>query len=188
MPTRRSFLKCATLSIIGSALPAGVIARQVLPTPFTVVYENGIAESVAFKDALKRRASAIHALHQDPAETFRELARVRQPGAIVLGCSRGAAAFVLGELAREQGGRMQIYAEHRYLPGKVVQHTLRLAHAGIDRSGLTDNWGSTIAGSLGSDLPPATAGERQVITTTTSRHANSPGYLVTWAILPETLK
>ena len=184
MPTRRSVLKSAALSIIGSALPAGVIAKQGLWTPITVVYENGIAESVAFKDALKRRASAIHALHQDPAETFRELARVRQPGAIVLGCSKGAAAFVLGELARGEGGKMQIYAEHRYLPGKVVQHTLRFADAGIERSGPADNWGSTIAGSLGSELPPATAGEKQVITTTKGRPANSPGYLVTWAILP----
>ena len=188
MPTRRSVLKSATLPIIGSALPAGVIAKQVLPTPFTVVYENGIAESVAFKDALKYQASAIYALHQDPAETFRELARVRQPGAVVLGCSKGAAAFVLGELAREQGGRMQIYAEHRYLPGKVVQHTLRLADSGIERSGPADNWGRTIAGSLGSELPPATVEDYRVIKTATSRPVNSPGYLVTWAILPEILK
>ena len=184
MPTRRSVLKSAALSIIGSALPAGVIAKQVLSTPFTVVYENGIAESVAFKDALKYRASAIHALHQDPAETFRELACVRQAGAIVLGCSKGAAAFVLGELARGEGGKMQIYAEHRYLPGKVVQHTLRFADAGIERSGPADNWGSTIASALGSYLPLAMVGEKQVITTTTSRPATSPDYLVSWAILP----
>lgn len=182
MPTRRTILKSAALSILGSALPVSVIAKQVLSTPITVVYENDIAESVAFKDALKRRASAIHALHQDPAETFRELARDLQAGATVLGCSKGAATFVLGELARGQGATMQIYAEHRCLLGKVVQHTLRLADAGMERSGPTDNWGKTIAASLGSEVPPATVAEKHVLTTTMGRPAANPGYLVTWAI------
>ena len=187
MHTRRTVLKSAALSILGSALPVSVIAKQVLSTPFTVVYENGIAESVAFKDALQRQASAIHALHQDPAETYHELACDLQAGAIVLGCSKGAAAFVLGELARGQGGTMQIYAEHRYLPGRKLQHTLRLADAGTERSELAVNWGNTIATSLGSELPLTMVGEKQVITTTMGRPANSPGYLVTWAILPEFL-
>ena len=184
MITRRTILKSAALSILGSALPVSVIAKQVLSAPFTVVYESGIAESVAFKEALKRRATAVYALHHDPADTFRELARDLQAGATVLGCSKGAAAFVLGELARGQGGTMQIYAEHRYLPGKVVQHTLRFADAGIERPGLTDNWIKTIAGSLVSDLPPGAVEDYRVSTTTTGRPATSPSYLVTWAILP----
>ena len=123
------------------------------------------------------RATAIHALHQDPAETSDELARVLQAGAIILGSSKGAAAFVLGELTWKQGSTMQIYAEHRYLPGRKLQHMLRLADAAVYRSGLADNWGKTIAVSLGSELPLARVGDKQVIITTTGRHATSPGYL-----------
>lgn len=113
MFTRRTVLKSTALSILGSVLPAGVIAKQVLSAPVIVVFEDSIAESVAFRDALKRRASGFHILHQDPAETFRELSPILQTDTIVLGCSKGAAAFVLGELARGQGGKMKIFAEHR---------------------------------------------------------------------------
>lgn len=102
------------LSIIGSALPVSVIARQVPPAPVKVVYEDGITESIAFKDTLKFRASGVHILKQDPAETFRELSNSRHPDALILGCTKGAAAFVLGELARAQGGKMMILGEHRY--------------------------------------------------------------------------
>ena len=114
MPTRRAVLKGTALSLIGSALPISVIAKQALSVPIKVVYENGIAESVAFKEALKHRASGIYALKQDPAETFRELFGPDHTEMMILGCTKGAAAFVLGELARGQGGKMLIYGEHRY--------------------------------------------------------------------------
>ena len=106
-------MKGTALSLIGSALPVSVIAKQALSVPVKVVYENGIAQSVAFRDALKHRASGIYALKQDPAETFRELSGPGHIEAMILGCTKGAAAFVLGELAREQGGKMLIYGEHR---------------------------------------------------------------------------
>lgn len=78
-----------------------------------IVYETGITESVAFKDTLKRNASRIHILKQDPMETFRQLSDALLTDSIILGRTRGAAAFVLGELAREHGGKMEIFGEHR---------------------------------------------------------------------------
>ena len=62
---------------------------------------------------MKRRSSGIYALKQDPAETFRELSGPGHTEAMILGCTKGAAAFVLGELAREQGGKMLVYGEQR---------------------------------------------------------------------------
>lgn len=112
MPTRRTILKSAALSIIGSVLPVSIIAKQIQPAPVVVVYEDGITESIAFKDALRRDASGIHILKQDPMETFRRLSGPLHTGAIILGCTKGAAAFVLGELARQQGGKMEIFGEH----------------------------------------------------------------------------
>ena len=114
MPTRRAVLKGTALSFIGSALPVSVIAKQALSVAVNVVYEDGIAESIAFKDALKHRASGIYALKQDPGETFRELSGPRHTETIILGCTKGAAAFVLGELARGQGGKMMILGERSY--------------------------------------------------------------------------
>ena len=87
-------------------------------------------------------------------------------------------------LARDKGGKMQIYAEYRYLSGMNLQHTLRFVDAGIEWSELADNWGYTIAKSLDSHLPLATGGDKQVITTISGRPATSPDYLVSWAILP----
>lgn len=184
MPDRRTVLKTTALSILSSALPISVRAGQLLSSPVVLVYENGIAESIAFRDALTHRATGIHCLRQDPAETFRELSRVLQAETIVLGCSKGAAAFVLGELARGQGAGLQVFGEHRYLPGKVLQHTLRIADAGIERAQPADNWGSTIAKSLGAGLPITRLTQARVITTTMDRPATSPDYLVTWGFLP----
>lgn len=101
------------MSLIGSALPVSVIAKQALSAPLKVVYEDGITESVAFKDALKRRASGIYALKQDPAETFRELFCPGHTETMILGCTKGAAAFVLGELVRGQGGKVLVFGEYR---------------------------------------------------------------------------
>ena len=184
MPTRRTILASTALSIIGSAFPVSVIAKQVLSAPVVVVYENGIAESVAFKNALKRRASSIHVLKHDPAETFRELTSVLRTDAAVLGCSKGAAAFVLGELARGQGEKMVIYGEHRYLPGDKVQHSLLLHDAGAQALNLSSNWSKAMALTLNMELVHTAPVKRKVITTTMSRPAASPDYLVTWGILP----
>ena len=62
---------------------------------------------------MKRNASSIYILKQDPMETFRQLSGALLTDSIILGCTKGAAAFVLGELAREQGGKMEIFGEHR---------------------------------------------------------------------------
>ena len=113
MPTRRTIIKSAALSIFGSTLPVSVIAKQIPSAPVIVVYEDGITESVAFKDTFKRNASSIHILKQDPMETFCQLSDALHTGATILGCTKGAAAFVLGELAREQGGKLKIFCEHR---------------------------------------------------------------------------
>lgn len=115
MPTRRTVIKSAALSLIGSVLPVSVIAKQVALAPVIVVYEEGNKESVAFKDSLRRNASSIHILKQDPMETFRLLFGAFHSDTIILGCTKGAAAFVLGELAREQGGKIEIFGEHRSL-------------------------------------------------------------------------
>ena len=183
MPTRRAVLKGAALSLIGSALPVSVIAKQTLSVPVKVVYENGIAESVAFKDALKPRASGIYPLKQDPAETFRELSGPGHTEAMILGCTKGAAAFVLGELARGQGGKMLIYGEHRYLPGRKIRHTLDLLDARIGDAQLANDWGRTMAISLSADPYLVTARNKQCITATITRTATNPDYLVTWGIL-----
>ena len=183
MPTRRTVLKSTTLSIIGSAFPVSAISKQVLSAPVVVVYENGIAESVAFKDALKRRASSIHVLKHDPAETFRELTSILRIDAAVLGCSKGAAAFVLGELVRGQGGKMVNYGEHRYLPGDKVQHSLLLHDAGTQVMKLSNNWGKAMALTLNLEPVHTAPVKRKVITTTMNRPATSPDYLVTWGIL-----
>ena len=113
MLTRRTIIKSAALSIFGTTLPVSVIAKQIPSAPVIVVYEDGIAESVAFKDSLKHNASSIHILKQDPMETFRQLSDTLLKDSIILGCTKGAAAFVLGELAREHGGKMEIFGEHR---------------------------------------------------------------------------
>ena len=182
MPTRRTVLKSAALSIIGSAFPVSVIAKQVLSAPVVVVYENGIAESVAFKDALKRRASSIHVLKQDPAATFSELCCTQPAGAIVLGCTKGAAAFVLGELARQRGGKMLIYAEHRYRHGGLAQHTLHFPVA--EKTEFARNWNVELAVALEAEKFRATPAQGKAVTTTAYRPATGPDYLVTWGILP----
>ena len=89
------------------------MTKQMLSTPLLVVYEGGITKSLEFKQALESEAYAVHAVNQDPAETYRELCRAWRTGMTVLGCTKGAAAFVLGELARERGGKMLVYREHR---------------------------------------------------------------------------
>ena len=73
---------------------------------------------------MKHRASGIYALKQDPAETFRELSNSRHTDTLILGCTKGAAAFVLGELARGLGGKMLIYGEHR-CPNYLVTWGIR---------------------------------------------------------------
>ena len=188
MPTRRTILASTALSIIGSAFPVSVIAKQVLSAPVVVVYENGIAESVAFKNALKRRASSIHVLKHDPAETFRELTSVLRTDAAVLGCSKGAAAFVMGELVRGQGGKMVIYGEHRYLPGDKVQHSLLLHDTGTQVMKLSNNWGKAMALTLNMEMLRARQAKRKVITTTMNRPATSPDYLVTWCFTYNSFK
>ena len=164
-------------------MPVPVTAKQALSAPVKVVYENGIAESVAFKDALKRRASGIYALKQDPAETFRELSRPGYTETMILGCTKGAATFVVGELARGQGGKMLIFGEHRYLPGAEVQHSLRLHDAGTQMISQAKNWSKAMASALNTGLFHTVPAKKQVITTTMSRPANSPDYLITWGIL-----
>lgn len=159
------------------------MAKQVLSVSVKVVYEDGITESIAFKDALKHRASGIYALKQDPAETFRELSGPGHTETMILGCTKGAAAFVLGELARGQGGKMLIYGEHRYLPGAEVQHSLQLHDAGTQMISRANNWSKAMASALNTGLFHTAPTKRQVITTTMSRPASSPDYLVTWGIL-----
>lgn len=184
MPTRREVLKSTALAVLGSALPVSVTAKQVLSVPVIVVYEDGITESIAFKEALKHRASGIYALKQDPAETFRELYRAWRAESIVLGCTKGAASFVLGELARGQGGKMLVFGEHRYLSGGKIQHTLDVPDARIDGAQLADGWGRTMAISLSIDPHLVAASDKQVISTTMTEPASGPGYIVTWDIPP----
>lgn len=180
MPTRRAILKSTALSIIGSAFPVSVIAKQISPPPIKVVYEDGITESIAFKDVLQHRASGIYALKQDPAETFRELSNSRRTDTLILGCTKGAAAFVLGELARGQGGKMLIYGEHRYLRGAEVQHSLQLYDVGTQMISRASNWSKAMASALNTGLFHTAPAKKQVITTTMNRPASSPDYLVTW--------
>ena len=179
--TRRTVLQTAALSIIGSALPAPVIAKN-MPAPVKVVFENGITESIAFKDALKFRASAIHILKQDPAETFRELSGPWDADTTILGCTKGAAAFVLIELARGQGGKMLMFGEHRYLPGDKVEHSLLLQDASTQMINLTNNWSREMAAAIDAELCRATPVKKQVITLDMNRPATSPDYLVTWGM------
>ena len=101
----------------------------------------------------------------------------------ILGSTKGAAAFVLGELARGQGGKMRVYGEHRYLPGDKVQHSLHLQDANTERTKLADNWGEAMASALGEKIQHAVTGKKQVITLTRDRPATSPDYLVTWGML-----
>ena len=180
MHTRRTVLKAAALSIIGSTLPGSVIAGTMALAPVKIVYEDEITESVAFKDALKSSAFSCHILKQDPAETFHELSGASQGDTPILGCTKGAAAFVLGELARGRGGKMLIYAEHQYLPGKKVQHTLQLPAVNVEEP--ADNWSSVMATALGVGIHHAMGRKKRVVTTNMSRPATSPDYLVTWSI------
>ena len=184
MVTRRRILQTAALSIIGSALPAPVVAKILPQAPVKVVFENSITESIAFKDALKSRASAIHVLKQDPAETFRELSGPWDADTTILGCTKGAAAYVLGELARGQGGKLLMFGEHRYLPGDKVEHSLLLQDASTQIINLTNNWSREMASAIDTELCPATPAKKQVITQEISRPATSPDYLVTWGLFP----
>ena len=183
MVTRRTVLQTAALSIIGSALPAPVIAKY-MPAPVKVVFENSITESIAFKDALKSRASAVHILKQDPTETFRELSVLWDADTTILGCTKGAAAFVLGELAREQGGKLLVFGEHRYLAGDKVQHSLLLQDASTQMINLANNWSREMAAAIEKELCHAPPAQQQVITLDMSRPATSPDYLVTWGMFP----
>ena len=158
------------------------MAKQALSAPVILVYENRITDSVAFKDALTRRAIGIHILKQDPAATFRELCCTQPAGAIVLGCTKGAAAFVLGELARQRGGKMLIYAEHRYRHGGLAQHTLHFPVA--EKTEFARNWNVALAVALEAEKFRATPAQGKAVTTTAYRPATGPDYLVTWGILP----
>ena len=80
---------------------------------------------------MKRNASSIHILKQDPMETFRQLSGALLTDSIILGCTKGAAAFVLGELAREQGGKMEIFGEHR-CPDYLVTWGIRTSKNATD--------------------------------------------------------
>ena len=126
----------------------------------------------------------MHILKQDPAETFRELSDPWDADTTILGCTRGAAAFVLGELARGQGGKLLIFGEHRYLPGDKVQHSLLLQDASTRIINLTNNWSKEMASAIETELRHATPAKQQVITLDMSRPATSPDYLITWGMFP----
>ncbi len=163
-------------------MPASVAALILPPAQFKIVYERGIAQSVEFKRALESRADTIHILKHDPAATFRELYNAGHMKTTIAGCTKGAAAFVLGELARSQGGTMVIYGEHRYLPGAGWQHSLLLPPADVARIKHANNWSREMAAALKMARLSTEQATKQVLNTTISKPAKSPDYLVTWGI------
>lgn len=77
---------------------------------------------------------------------------------------------------------MVIYGEHRYMPGKVVQHILHFLDTEIKKANLEKNWGNAVATTLGSKVHLNPGRKKRVIYTIMSRPTTSPDYLVTWEI------
>lgn len=136
MASRREFLQGA---IAASVLPitSGVAAASPM-TPASaradalalhkVIFDTRFPESRAFAERAGKLGAPVHGIKADitPLWLTDLHGRWQKSPAAIAGVTAPAALFCLERLAWDHGMRVVFHAEHRYVLGGVVQHTVMI--------------------------------------------------------------
>ena len=198
MPNRRQFVKAsATVALLHAPMRVFSTAIREVATkqPTSIIYDVRFPESQAFAAQAARLGADVRGIRGDITELWYKLASP-DPGTLgpLAGLTQESDFFLLRQICIEQGYRLAYHGEHTYRRGDAprIEHRLRApaqlaaAEKSLARSG--GNWAQEIAGIITRAEPAQHMNVTFTCDAPLTRPTQSPGYLVSWILLPPARK
>lgn len=195
MVSRREFLRAGSIAGFFSMVPGGGVlaARNGATGPhldYDIVVDTRFSEGDEFLSVAQKSAYQVHGVGGDSSALFSVLPDTFIQRRALIGLTPDSTLMIVEQLAMEAGYELNYQGIHGQESGSVVSHRIEgdsrwISSLGAGLKEIGDGWPALI-GEFAKGLATRSRSKQELnLIAQSSTRVNSPGRLISWALLPE---